>query len=44
MTFTGMGEVDAPIVFAGYGITAPEHEYDDIDIDSPEDYVDLLKE
>ncbi len=23
------GEADAPLVFAGYGITAPEHEYDD---------------
>ena len=29
MTFTGSGHVDAPIVFVGYGITAPEHQYDD---------------
>lgn len=27
--FSGGGEVTAPVVFAGYGITAPEHEYDD---------------
>ena len=29
MTFTGSGQVDAPIVFVGYSITAPEHQYDD---------------
>ena len=30
MTFSGAGEVaGAPIVFVGYGITAPEHGYDD---------------
>jgi hypothetical protein len=23
------GEVEAPVVFAGYGVTAPEHDYDD---------------
>ncbi len=26
---SGQGEVNAPVVFAGYGITAPEHNYDD---------------
>lgn len=26
---SGSGEVTAPVVFAGYGITAPEREYDD---------------
>ena len=30
MTFSGAGDVEAtPVVFVGYGITAPEHEYDD---------------
>ena len=30
MTFSGSGELEsAPIVFVGYGITAPEHDYDD---------------
>jgi hypothetical protein len=36
MTFTGMGVVEAPVVFVGYSITAPEHEYDDyagVDVD-----------
>lgn len=27
----GTHAVDAPVVFAGFGITAPEHEYDDFD-------------
>ena len=27
--FTGSGELSAPVVFAGYGITAPEYGYDD---------------
>ena len=27
--FSGTGEVTAPVVFAGYGITAPEYDYDD---------------
>ena len=27
--FTGLGQVDADLVFAGYGITAPEHDWDD---------------
>lgn len=27
--FTDTGDFDAPLVFAGYGITAPEHGYDD---------------
>ncbi|MBD3165609.1 M28 family peptidase [bacterium] len=27
--FTGSGTVTAPVVFAGYGISAPEYEYDD---------------
>ncbi|MCB2198428.1 M28 family peptidase [bacterium] len=27
--FSGIGEVQAPILFAGYGIAAPEYEYDD---------------
>jgi len=27
--FSGDGAVDGDVVFAGYGITAPEHEYDD---------------
>ena len=29
MTFSSAGELSAPVVFAGYGVTAPEHEYDD---------------
>ena len=30
MTFSGTGDVEAtPVVFVGYGITAPEHDYDD---------------
>jgi hypothetical protein len=30
MSFSGVGEVEAaPVVFVGYGITAPEHSYDD---------------
>lgn len=29
MTFASAGTVAAPVVFVGYGITAPEHEYDD---------------
>lgn len=34
MTFTGAGTVEAPVVFVGYSITAPEHHYDDYrDID-----------
>ncbi len=28
-SFSGSGELTAPVVFAGYGITAPEYEYDD---------------
>lgn len=32
--FTGGGEIDAPVVFAGYGLSAPERGYDDYaDID-----------
>jgi Zn-dependent M28 family amino/carboxypeptidase len=27
----GVHEIDAPLVFVGYGITAPEHEWDDYD-------------
>jgi hypothetical protein len=27
--FSGVGSVDADLVFAGYGITAPEHDWDD---------------
>ncbi len=27
--FSGEGEAEGEVVFAGYGITAPEHEYDD---------------
>ncbi len=27
----GSGKVEAPLVFVGYGITAPEHNYDDYD-------------
>ena len=29
MTFSAAGELSAPVVFAGYGVTAPEHDYDD---------------
>ncbi|GMR23907.1 MAG: hypothetical protein BMS9Abin37_2383 [Acidobacteriota bacterium] len=29
MTFSSAGELSAPVVFAGYGVTAPEHDYDD---------------
>ena len=29
MTFSSAGELTAPVVFAGYGVTAPEHDYDD---------------
>jgi hypothetical protein len=29
LSLSPSGEVEAPVVFAGYGITAPEHEYDD---------------
>ncbi len=29
MTFSSAGEVSAPVVFVGYGVTAPEHDYDD---------------
>jgi hypothetical protein len=29
MTFSSAGELSAPIVFVGYGVTAPEHDYDD---------------
>lgn len=31
MTFSPAGELEAPVVFAGYGVTAPEHDYDDYD-------------
>ena len=27
--FSDDGQVEAPVVFAGYGITAPEYDYDD---------------
>ena len=27
--FSGNGKISAPVVFAGYGITAPEYDYDD---------------
>ena len=27
--FSGVGDVHAPVLFAGYGISAPEYEYDD---------------
>lgn len=36
LTFSGAGRVEAPVVFVGYSITAPEHGYDDyrdIDVD-----------
>jgi len=34
MTFSSAGELSAPVVFVGYGVTAPEHDYDDYgDID-----------
>ncbi len=36
MTFSSAGEVEAPLVFAGYGVTAPEFDYDDyrgLDVD-----------
>jgi len=29
LNFSAAGEVSAPVVFAGYGITAPEYNYDD---------------
>jgi hypothetical protein len=29
LSVSASGEVEAPVVFAGYGVTAPEHEYDD---------------
>ena len=29
MTFSSAAELTAPVVFAGYGVTAPEHDYDD---------------
>ena len=29
MTFSSAGDVSAPVVFVGYGVTAPEHDYDD---------------
>jgi aminopeptidase YwaD len=29
LSFTGNGTIDAPLAFAGYGITAPEYHYDD---------------
>jgi hypothetical protein len=29
LSLSASGEVEAPLVFAGYGITAPEHNYDD---------------
>ena len=29
MTFSSAGELSGPVVFAGYGVTAPEHDYDD---------------
>jgi len=36
MTFSSAGEISAPLVFAGYGVTAPEFDYDDyggLDVD-----------
>jgi hypothetical protein len=29
LSLSPSGEVEAPVVFVGYGVTAPEHEYDD---------------
>lgn len=29
LSLSGSGDFDLPLVFVGYGITAPEHEYDD---------------
>ncbi|MGH9323681.1 MAG: M28 family peptidase [Vicinamibacteria bacterium] len=29
LTFSASGEIEAPVIFAGYGVTAPEHDYDD---------------
>ena len=29
LSLSASGEVEAPVVFAGYGVTAPEHDYDD---------------
>jgi hypothetical protein len=29
LSLSASGEVEGPVVFAGYGITAPEHDYDD---------------
>ena len=44
MTFTAAGELSAPVVFAGYGVTAPEHDYDDYgDVDVEGKIVMLLR-
>lgn len=29
LTFSASGELTGPVVFVGYGVTAPEHDYDD---------------
>jgi len=29
LSLSPSGEVEAPLIFAGYGVTAPEHDYDD---------------
>ncbi len=29
LSLSASGEVDSPLIFAGYGVTAPEHDYDD---------------
>ena len=29
LSLSPSGEVEAPVIFAGYGVTAPEHDYDD---------------
>jgi hypothetical protein len=29
LSLSPSGETDAPLIFAGYGVTAPEHDYDD---------------
>lgn len=44
MGFSGSNQVEAPLVFAGYGITAPEYNYDDYkDLDVKDKIVMLLR-
>lgn len=44
LPFSAIGDADGPLAFAGYGIEAPEHDYDDyLDIDATDKIVIIFR-